>query len=173
MSEIDVRLAGEEDFDDARAVLRASYEEYSSWFPPANWEHYIVDILDLEGRAPDSELIVVERGGHMLGCVSYFPPGPKSSYPSDGTSERWPEEWSVFRLLGVRPDARGLRVGRILTDACIERAREHEVPALGLHTTAPMTVARAMYERLGFERVPRYDFRPGPDVLVEAYRLLL
>ena len=34
-------------------------------------------------------------------------------------------------------------------------------PVLGLHTTAPMKVARAMYERMGFERAPRYDFRPG------------
>jgi hypothetical protein len=30
-----------------------------------------------------------------------------------------------------------------------------------------------MYERMNFERAPQYDFRPGPAVLVEAYRLLL
>jgi hypothetical protein len=36
-----------------------------------------------------------------------------------------------------------------------------------------MSIARAMYERMGFERAPQYDFRPGPTVLVEAYRLPL
>ena len=46
-------------------------------------------------------------------------------------------------------------------------------PAIGLHTTREMAVAQSMYERLGFERAPKYDFRPGPTILVEAYRLML
>jgi hypothetical protein len=34
-----------------------------------------------------------------------------------------------------------------------------------------MAVARGMYERMGFVRVPAYDFFPGPGVEVLAYRL--
>ena len=173
MSDIVIRVGTEEDLDAARLVLEAAYGTYRTWFPPKNWNHYVVDIVDLEGRAAESDLLLAERERNILGCVSYFPPGPKTSYPSDGTSERWPKSWSAFRLLGVHPDAQGLGVGRLLTDACIARARDDGAVALGLHTTAPMTVARAMYERLGFERTPRYDFRPGPEVLVEAYGLLL
>jgi ribosomal protein S18 acetylase RimI-like enzyme len=173
MSEVTVRLAGVSDFDSARRVLRAAYAEYEPSFPAANWAPYLKDILDLEGRADASDLLIAERDGELVGCVSYFRPGSKMSYPSDSFSESWPEEWSAFRLLAVDPAARSLGVGRLLTDACLERARQDGAPALGLHTTAPMTIARAMYERLGFERVPEYDFRPGPTVLVEAYRLLL
>lgn len=173
MSQVLIRLASDSDVEQAREVLAAAYAEYENSFPPENWAPYLKDILDLEGRADASELIVAERDGRIVGCLSYFPPGAKTSYPTDSFSEHWPPEWSAFRLLAVRPDARGNGVGRLLTDYCIERSRELGAPCLGLHTTEPMGVARAMYERMGFERVERYDFRPSVTVLVEAYRLLL
>jgi GNAT superfamily N-acetyltransferase len=173
LDRLSIRLAVETDFEQARAVLEAAYSEYEAAFPAANWVPYLADILDLEGRANESELIVAEVGGKIVGCVSYFPPGSKASYPTDAVSEHWPSDWGAFRLLAVDPSARGGGVGRELTLACIERTRQQGAPALGLHTTAPMSVARAMYERMGFERAPRYDFRPGREVLVEAYRLLL
>ena len=42
---------------------------------------------------------------------------------------------------------------------------------LGLHTTEFMAVTRATYERMGFVRVPAFDFRPVPAIHVMAYRL--
>ena len=168
-----VREATDADIEPARSALRSAYAEYEKSFPPENWAPYLTDILNLEGRASESELLVAESDGSVVGCVSYFPPGSKASYPSDSFSERWPDNWGAFRLLAVDPSARGHGVGRRLTDECIERARGKGAPFLGLHTTAPMAIARSMYERMGFERVVQYDFRPGPTVLVEAYRLLL
>jgi GNAT superfamily N-acetyltransferase len=173
MPSISIKVAGATDIDPARRVLGAAYAEYEPAFPAANWVPYLKDILDLEGRADASVLLVAERAEEIVGCVSYFPPGSKASYPSDSFSERWPDDWGAFRLLAVDPGARGHGVGHRLTDVCIERARQDGATALGLHTTTPMAIARAMYERMGFERVPQFDFRPGPTVLVEAYRLLL
>jgi GNAT superfamily N-acetyltransferase len=173
VSEIAVRVAHDDEIEKARAVLGAAYGQYESEFPPENWAPYLVDILDLEGRASASELLIAERDGEVLGCVSYFPPGSKTSYPSDSFSEHWPPEWAAFRLLAVDPSARGGGVGRRLTEVCIERARAQGAPAMGLHTTAPMKVARSMYERMGFERAPKYDFHPSPQIAVEAYKLEL
>ena len=169
---VSIRVAADSEVEVARSILREAYLEYESAFPPANWERYLTDILDLEGRADASELLVSELNGRLVACVSYFPPGAKMAYPSDAFSTHWPPEWAAFRLLAVHPSARGTGVGRKVTEECIERARDQGAPAIGLHTTAPMAVARAMYERMGFERAQQYDFRPGPDVLVEAYRLL-
>jgi predicted N-acetyltransferase YhbS len=173
MSEVSIRLARDADIEPARAVLKAAYAQYEASFPSENWTRYLADILDLEGRAAESELLVAERDGQIVGCVSYFPPGSKASYPSDAFSERWPDDWGAFRLLAVDPEAGRSGIGRRLTEECIERARALGAPALGLHTTALMSVARAMYERMGFERAPAYDFQPAPTVRVEAYRLLL
>jgi GNAT superfamily N-acetyltransferase len=173
MSDITIRVALGEEIDAARAVLGASYAQYEHSFPEENWVPYLADILDLEGRAPQSDLLVAERDGAILGCVSYFPPGAKTSYPSDSFSEHWPADWAAFRLLGVDPAARGSGVGRSLTQACIDRARGSGAPMLGLHTTRHMSVAREMYERMGFARAPRFDFHPSPEIAVEAYQLVL
>jgi GNAT superfamily N-acetyltransferase len=169
--EITIRTAGSDAVAGARSILAAAYAEYESSFPPENWVRYFADILDLEGRASASQLLIAEGNGEMVGCVSYFPPGSKTSYPSDAFSEHWPDDWAAFRLLAVAPSARGQGVGRRLTEVCIEKAREQGAPTLGLHTTQPMKVARAMYERLGFERAPKYDFHPSPQIAVEAYQL--
>lgn len=173
MSDIAVRLAHDSEIDMARSILGSAYAQYEDSFPVENWVTYLADILDLEGRASASELLVAERDGNIVGCVSYFPPGSKTSYPSDSFSEHWPPEWAAFRLLAVDPLARGGGVGRRLTEVCIEKARDHGAPAVGLHTTAAMTVARGMYERLGFERAPKYDFHPSDEISVEAYRMEL
>ena len=173
MEPVTIRVADIDDFEEAREVLRAAYAEYEGSFPAESWIQYLADILDLEGRAGESELIVAERGGRIVGCVSYFPPGGKASYPTDSFSEPWPSDWSAFRLLAVDPEVRGGGIGRALTEACIKRSRELGAQVHGLHTTAPMRIAREMYERMGFERVARYDFRPDPEVLVEAYCLTL
>ena len=170
---LSIRLARDSEVERAREILRAAYAQYESEIPPENWQRYSADILDLEGRAAASELIVAELDGTLVSCVSYYPPGAKVAYPSPTFSETWPSEWAAFRLLAVDRSARGSGIGRAMTEACIERARSAGAPAVGLHTTEPMSVARAMYERMGFERVPRYDFQPSPAVLVEAYRLSL
>jgi GNAT superfamily N-acetyltransferase len=171
MSQVAVREARQEELERARSILGAAYAEFESSFPAENWTRYLADILDLEGRASESELLVAEHDEAVVGCVSYFPPGSKASYPSDAFSEHWPPEWAAFRLLAVNPSARGSGVGRRLTEVCIERARGQGAPTLGLHTTQPMRVARAMYERMGFERASKYDFHPSPQIAVEAYRL--
>ena len=79
----------------------------------------------------------------------------------------------MFRLLAVHPEARGRGLGRLLTEECIRRARASGRDAVGLHTTQLMNVARAMYERIGFVRVPALDFFPIPTFRVMAYRLTL
>ncbi|MCW5635604.1 MAG: GNAT family N-acetyltransferase [Rubrivivax sp.] len=65
---------------------------------------------------------------------------------------------SGIRLLGVEPAQRGGGVGKALTLACIELARTAGHEQVVLHTTQPMQVAWAMYERLGFVRRPALDF---------------
>lgn len=174
MSQVRIRVARHSELEEVREVLREAFSEYEDVFPDSNWVPYLADILDLEARSSASDLLVAELEGEIVACVSYYPPGAEISYPSPTFSEHWPVEWAAFRLLAVTPSARGHGVGRSLTDACIERARAAGAPAVGLHTTTPaMAVARALYRRMGFERAPRYDFQPAPELFVEAYQLPL
>jgi len=54
---------------------------------------------------------------------------------------------------------------------CIRRARAWDAPFLQLHTMEVMQVARAMYERMGFARMPDLDFSPAEGVNVMGYGL--
>jgi GNAT superfamily N-acetyltransferase len=151
-----------------REMTLTAYAEYAGVMAPAAWA-----LLDRAVRAAlDSawaaECIVAERGGELAGSVFLFPPA-SDAYGGLAEPPRWPE----LRLLAVAPAARSEGVGAALVRECARRARAAGAPALGLHTSASMTVARRMYARLGFVRAPEHDFRPDGAELVEAYQLPL
>jgi GNAT superfamily N-acetyltransferase/mannose-6-phosphate isomerase-like protein (cupin superfamily) len=167
-----VRDAGASDLPAVRRVLLAAYQEYAATLPPAVFGRYLNDILDAEGRAGVGEVLVVERGGRVVGTVTYYPDASLEGFG-------WPAGWAGLRALGVDPGARGLGVGRALLAACLERAEAAGAPVLCLHTAEFMTAAVAIYEQAGFRRDPAYDFdatgglalggvRPVP---ILAYRL--
>jgi GNAT superfamily N-acetyltransferase len=143
------------------AIIRAAYAEYASGMPADRWARYIDRSADVWSRMNDAELILAEVEGQLLGTVTFYPEG--SAY----AGEDWPKGWPGIRLLAVVPEGRGQGIGHALIDECIRRARARGAAAVGLHTTEQMAVAKAMYERMGFVRVPTYDF--GLEVL--AYRL--
>jgi ubiquinone/menaquinone biosynthesis C-methylase UbiE len=77
------------------------------------------------------------------------------------------------RLLAVLPEARGLGVGLLLMQECIERARRSGSAALTLHTTDMMRAAMRLYARMGFVAAPELDFHPAPGMTVKGFRLSL
>jgi len=160
-----VRDAGVEALDQASLLIRDAYLEYQANFSPEVWERYAWDIMDVRSRLDTSELIVAENSGRLVGAVTFYP----NTSPSDQGG--WPAGWTGIRLLAVHPDARGMGIGRALMDECLRRSRLLSATALGLHTTELMGIARGMYERMGFVRVPEYDFQAGPEVVVLGYRL--
>ena len=164
---MNIRNARIEELDEVIRVIVAAYDQYAALVSPEMWAPYARNVADVRSRLDESELIVAEEDGRILGAVTFYPDASVSR------GEGWPQSYSGIRVLAVHPDARGLGLGRILTQECIRRSRDLGVQYVGLHTTEFMSVARGMYERMGFERAPEFDFRPGPGVLVMAYRLAL
>ena len=160
-----IRDAKVEELDQVALLIRDAYQQYQASYPPETWEAYARDIMDVRSRMGVSELIVAEHTGGLVGAVTFYP----NTSPSQQGG--WPPGWTGIRLLAVHPDARGLGIGRALMDECLRRSRLRNASTLGLHTTELMAVARSMYERMGFVRVPEYDFHPGPEMTVMAYRL--
>jgi GNAT superfamily N-acetyltransferase len=163
-----VRDAREDERDAVRDLTLRAYAEYATTMTPAAWrglEGAVHGALD--SRDP-MERIVAERGGTLVGSVLLYPPAA-DAYGGAVPRARWPE----VRLLAVAPEARGAGVGRALMDECVQRARRAGSTELGLHTSRSMRTAMRMYERMGFVRVPEYDFQPDGAEVVEAYRLPL
>jgi len=163
---LNIRNARTEELGQAAQVISEAYRQYSAIIPPEHWEPYLSNLTDVGSRLDKAELIVAEEGGGILGAVTFFPKGSASE-------EGWPGDYSGIRILAVLPDQRGRGLGRLLTEECIRRSRALGVRYVGLHTTEFMSVAKAMYERMGFERIPEFDFKPAPHVVVMAYRLEL
>jgi GNAT superfamily N-acetyltransferase len=68
--------------------------------------------------------------------------------------------WEMKRLW-VRPVARGLGLGRRLTEAVIARAKAAHRKAIYLDTApASMTAAHSMYQQMGFEPCASYNDTP-------------
>ncbi len=161
-----LRSARLDEFSAASDLIRAAYREYAARMPD-RWQRYLDRAADVWSRADEGELLVAERDGSIVGSVTFYHPGPQAA------AQGWPEGWAGIRLLAVPPAERGRGFGRAIMEATVERARQIGAGALALHTTEMMAIARAMYERMGFERVPEYDFHPSSGRTVMAYRFLL
>ena len=76
-----------------------------------------------------------------------------------------------MKRLFLLPSARGLGLGRGMTEAVIEKAKQIGYRELRLDTLPTMTTAMKLYERMGFERIsPYYEPTPSGTVFM---RLLL
>jgi len=77
-----------------------------------------------------------------------------------------------FRLLAVDPSARGMGIGKLLTNTCIKKAKDKHASQMIIHTTMAMQAAWKMYENIGFKRSEDLDFMQG-ELPVYGFRLLL
>ena len=122
---------------------------------------YEAELADVAGRAALVDVLVaVDIDGRLQGGITYIPgPGPMAWFDR-------PDQ-AGMRMLAVDPAAQGRGVGARLVGACVERAVAAGKAQLLLHTTASMTVAHRLYERIGFRRDPDRD-----EILDDGLHLL-
>jgi predicted N-acetyltransferase YhbS len=151
-----VRPLEPQDFAAVDALIAGAYGEFATVLTPDNWERMRLGLRGVATALPGTVKLVAEIDGQLAGFVIYRPMGVP-----DGPAV--PQEWPAIRLLSVAPWARGQGIGRLLTEVCIDLARQHGAQAIGLHTSEIMNVARPMYERMGFaivrELEPRFGVR--------------
>lgn len=171
-AELLIREIRKDEFD---VLGRLMVEVYSTLdgFPTPDEQPAYYRMLANIGRFTERKdagvLVALSGADEIVGGVVYF--GDMAEYGSGGTATAV-RNASGIRLLGVSPEARGLGVGKALTMACIERAREREHAAVILHTTQAMQIAWGLYERLGFRRAEELDFMQG-ELPVFGFRLQL
>ena len=100
---------------------------------------------------------IAELNGENVGCVMLV----KDS-----------DEVARLRLLLVDPKARGLGLGRRLTDECVRFARQAGYRRITLWTHSILTAARHVYEQAGFTLTSSENTHSwGKDVVAEYWDL--
>jgi ribosomal protein S18 acetylase RimI-like enzyme len=157
---INIREAGAEELDESEKLVKTAYREFQPLMPAAVWNKWMDNIRETI-QAPEGVLLVAGGQGRIQGAVKFYPDAAQAH------QGQWPAGAASIRLLAVAPASRGRGYGRVLTQACLKRARELSIPTIFLFTGTFMAAARQLYEQLGFKRAPEFDRDPGPI----AYRL--
>jgi putative acetyltransferase len=133
--------------DDAESwqATRLILREYSeSLAVDLSFQGFEAELQHLPGQYERPE-------GALAGCGA-FRNLPDADYPNACEMKR----------LYVRPAFRRFGLGRLLTQALMDRATEAGYSSMLLDTLDDMEAARGLYESLGFVEVPPFYFNPVP-----------
>ena len=150
--------------DETTAVGELTVRAYEA-LPGAVLGGYAVELRDVAERAAAVAVLVAvdDDTGEILGNVTYVPGvGPYAEFDDPDAAG--------IRMLAVDPEQQGRGVGRLLSEACIERARTAGRARIILHSTPWMPAAHHLYETLGFVRAPELD-ESYPEVELVAFVL--
>ncbi|MFH0242426.1 GNAT family N-acetyltransferase [Streptomyces sp. HK10] len=168
--DITIRAARPHEFEaagelTAGAYLRDGLLDFGAQDP------YLAVLRDARHRAGHAELLVAAGpvgGGaeEVLGTVTFAAHGGEYAQiarPGEGE----------FRVLAVRPGARGRGVGETLVRECVDRARALDLERLVLSSHPLMHTAHRLYRRLGFVRTPDRDWYPTEGLSLLTFALAL
>ncbi|WP_400164120.1 GNAT family N-acetyltransferase [Brevibacillus sp. TJ4] len=164
--EVHIRNAHRDEWQAAIELTIKAYQQYAGSFGPLFWQQYVDNIRWQWEKQEQAERLVAFVAGELAAALLLYPP-QKGLYEKLDTTIPYPE----IRLLGVLPAMRGKGVATALIRESAERAARAGYPYVGLHTTELMPQAVRLYQRLGFERAPEFDFYGDNRIVVEAYRL--
>lgn len=136
-------MAADPGGDAAQGCVAAYFAELATRFPggfdpgpPGDGDEF---------RSPRGLFLVALRAGQPVGCV-----GLRAKAPGVGEVKR----------LWIAPEARGTGLAHRLMAAVEGRARAMGLATLRLDTNATLTEAMALYRRLGWTEIARYNDNP-------------
>lgn len=162
-----IRKALQHEIKMIRKQRLEAYEEHAQSVSPEHWNALKKAISSEADVQEGVALLVAELDGAVVGSVALFP-AKTDAYEGLVDELDHPE----IRMLAVNKEFRGNGIAEELIKECIRRTQAKGSRCVGLHTADFMKSAMRLYERMGFTRMPQFDFEPADDgVIVKAFRL--
>lgn len=135
--EIPIRVAPRAEAGEVARLL-AGFRDYYGESEPSveTMERVVTQLFD----DPNTEYLIAGEPGIAIAQLRY-----RVSVWNGGSEDCWLED------LFVEPDSRGDGVGRALTNACIQRARQRGCGRIQLDANESNGKALTLYRDLGFE----------------------
>jgi len=149
-------VKNDEDFE----IIKGLFVEYADSLGfELCFQNFDEELANLPGdyAPPDGCLLLATYRDKVAGCVGL-------RKLSDGICE--------MKRLYVRPDLQGLKIGRALAEAVIERARSIGYARMRLDTVPSMEVARRLYISLGFNDIEPYRHNPIESAVFMELKLI-
>jgi putative acetyltransferase len=146
--------------DDVPAI-RTLFAEYAESIGiDLSFQDFDRELATLPGKysPPEGTVILAHHEGIPCGCVAL---------------RKIDARTCEMKRLYVRPDTRGLGVGRELVRRILEDARARGYAAMRLDTLATMKSAVSLYRGFGFSEIAPYIFNPIPGALYMERSLAL
>lgn len=135
------------------AAGRALFEEYAAQLKiDLCFQGFAAELDQLAQiyAPPTGSLLLARRGDRPVGC---------------GAIRRLSGQSCEMKRLYIRPADRGAKLGRVIAQALLVRARALGYTSVRLDTLAEMIPARALYRSLGFREIAPYYDNPLPQVI--------
>ena len=128
--------------------VRTIFKEYAASLDfDLDFQGFREELNSLPGQyaSPGGRLLIAMYGDKPAGCIAL-------RKLSHGVCE--------MKRLYIKPQFRGLGIGRALTEAIIEEAKRIQYSRMRLDTVPSMEEARALYVSLGFKEIKPYRYNP-------------
>ncbi|MHC4572023.1 MAG: GNAT family N-acetyltransferase [Planctomycetota bacterium] len=106
---------------------------------------------------PSGCLLLARYGEEVAGCVAL---------------EKLNDSVCQMKRLYVKPEFRGLKIGRELAERVIEQARRIGYERMRIHTVTALERANRLYKSLGFNEIDPYEYTPREDAVFMELELV-